>query len=95
MSADKTSPRPWRIVDRGGQGPVVIDKDKIPVVAFDMRQVPQDMANAKIAVKAVNNHDDLLEAAQMAYDWLSQCHEGTHQAEIAGELLKAIKQAKY
>lgn len=65
MSTDKATPRPWLVRDNG----TITNKDQSSYVfvcdfkSNNDNRVTMDWANAELIVRAVNNHDKLVDAA--------------------------------
>ena len=68
MSEDKATPRPWTLA-----GEYMVGMGKRPVASTDvynsnqdtMRHREENQANAQLIVRAVNNHEALVEALRM------------------------------
>lgn len=74
------TPRPWRVESSplsGSDGAYYITPlDTLtlpmfsPIARLDTNSSERDEANATLIVRAVNTHDDLLEALKTASDWM-------------------------
>lgn len=83
--------RPWKVF----QEDTIINDDGVYVGRCDWSPTP-DKANARLIVKAVNNHDKLVEAlieSQVLLTCLTQQGWNAGVTKEAKELLPKIKQA--
>ena len=62
MTKDKISPLPWNVMKSSEEAPDILIRDKCCVpVAVSIPLSKKNKANAQYIVKAVNNHDKLVE----------------------------------
>jgi hypothetical protein len=94
-SIDKATPRPWKIFEGGSQDVVDIVNGKNEMLCrckgsfIGSRPLKEAQANASLIVKAVNNHEALLEACREAYEALGK----DRNWNISDLRLKTLKSA--
>lgn len=96
----KATPRPWRI----GQDPIIIESDHADFVAMTLPDpalgwdgTEEDYANARLIVRAVNAHDELVEATRAALDALENEPDGIEDHafhDLATKLRAALAAAE-
>lgn len=75
----EVSTGPWRVLRRGGQGPVILDADQKAVAYVDTRDLQTDEANAHLIVAAPT----LLAALEAARPLLAQAVDAVQGTDYA------------
>ena len=82
-----TSPRPWKVIDNKGITIFIDDGGGEPVAHC------RELADARLIVSAVNAHDKLVEACNMALGWVRKSDGDTSDTYKA--LAEALKLAEH